>query len=164
MKLFLTCSSDTYITDKIIGDSRVNKANVGKAGTLDLFKLYDETQLTGSDRQVELSRILVKFDMEEIKSRISDQIDLNSDKFNARLKLFDVSAGNVKPSNYRVLIVPLSKSFDEGFGRDIGSFSHKSAANFFTASIKNSSAITWFASGANKPGACLLYTSDAADD
>ena len=33
---------DTYITNKIVGQIRVTDANVGQAGTIDLFKLYDE--------------------------------------------------------------------------------------------------------------------------
>ena len=170
MKLFISCSSDTYITNKIVSDARANTANVGRAGTLDLFKLYDETNLTGSAEQIELSRILVKFDIESIKNRISSQINLNSQNFNARLKLYDVSTGNAKPTNYKILVVPLSKSFDEGFGRDIGSFSDISAANFLTSSIEDGSIQNWSVEGANSgslmgdPTICLLYTSDAADD
>ena len=149
MKLFISCSSDTYITNKIVSDARANTANVGRAGTLDLFKLYDETNLTGSAEQIELSRILVKFDIESIKNRISSQINLNSQNFNARLKLYDVSTGNAKPTNYKILVVPLSKSFDEGFGRDIGSFSDISAANFLTSSIEDGSIQNWSVEGAN---------------
>ena len=41
-------SKDTYITNKIIGNSsRAEGANVGYASTVDLFKLYGETTLKG---------------------------------------------------------------------------------------------------------------------
>ena len=44
MYLILTASSDTYITNKIIdNDYRAIDANVGRAGTIDIFKLYDES-------------------------------------------------------------------------------------------------------------------------
>ena len=41
MYRILTASADTYITNKIIDNSfRAKDANVGQAGTLDLFKLF----------------------------------------------------------------------------------------------------------------------------
>ena len=63
MKIFCTSSKDTYITNKIV-DSRLvaDDANVGRAGTLDLFRLFNETLLRGSGSQDEVSRLLIKFD------------------------------------------------------------------------------------------------------
>ena len=50
MYRILSASSDAYITNKIINSSfRATDANVGHAGTLDLFKLYDESSLSDSD-------------------------------------------------------------------------------------------------------------------
>ena len=66
MKIFLTCSDDTYITNKIIASSRKEDSNVGRAGTLDLFKLYDESNAA---EQTELSRILTKFDLSKLKDQ-----------------------------------------------------------------------------------------------
>ena len=44
MYRILSASKDTYITDKIINSAyRATDANMGQAGTLDLFKIYDET-------------------------------------------------------------------------------------------------------------------------
>ena len=49
MYRILSASRDTYITNKIInGEFRAVDSNVGEAGTLDLFKLYDESFLTGT--------------------------------------------------------------------------------------------------------------------
>ena len=48
MYRILSASKDAYITNKIINQSfRATDANVGQAGTLDLFKLYDENKLSG---------------------------------------------------------------------------------------------------------------------
>jgi hypothetical protein len=56
MYRILSASKDTYITNKIInGSFRATDANVGQAGTLDLFKLYNENSLTGSTEQIELT-------------------------------------------------------------------------------------------------------------
>ena len=49
MYRILSASKDTYITNKIINSKfRATDANVGQAGTLDLFKLYAEN-ISGSD-------------------------------------------------------------------------------------------------------------------
>ncbi len=152
MKLFCTCSIDTYITDKIIGDNRSENSNVGSAGTLDLFKLWGETLFRSTGSQNEVSRILVKFDLSKIKNKIKDRVDINSPSFSARLKLFDITAGNATPSNFNILASPLSQSFLEGSGRDVGSFSDIDTCNFLTASYANGGDIKWFMSGANAAG------------
>ena len=69
MYRILTASKDTYITNKIIDNSfRATDANVGSAGSLDLFKLYNENILSGEPSPAEISRILVKFPINEIST------------------------------------------------------------------------------------------------
>ena len=65
MYRILQALQDTYITNKIVNNSfRATDANVGQAGTLDFFKLYDESKLPGtSSNVIELSRTLIKFDL-----------------------------------------------------------------------------------------------------
>lgn len=159
MKIFCTASKDTYIANKIINGKLVaDDANVGRAGTLDLFRLYNETTLRGSGSQNELSRILLKFDLGPARELTSSILDLNSTNFSARLKLFDVRSGHAVPSNFNVIAFPLSQSFDEGIGRDLSSFGDVDAANFLTRSYESGEANLWHLSGANKPG--LLNASD----
>ena len=107
MYRILTASKDTYITNKIINNSfRATDANVGQAGTLDLFKLYAES-VTGSDTTpIELSRILIKFlyfknaniirktfdfldyqEEEEIKWKLIDDEILIDDSLNKKINL-----------------------------------------------------------------------------
>ena len=57
MYRILTASKDTYVTNKIINNSfRATDANVGQAGTLDLFKLYAESTTGSNATPTELSR------------------------------------------------------------------------------------------------------------
>lgn len=159
MFIILTSSADTYITDKIIGGNlRATDANVGRAGTLDLFKLYAESAISGTDEPIEISRLLVKFDMSPLRAMTSSLLDLNSTSFRATLQLFDVLGGQTNPSNFNVIAFPLSQSFDEGRGRDIGQFGDLDRANFITASYSNGANNVWFASGANAQG--LLGSDD----
>lgn len=118
---------DTTITDKVIHGERCTDANVGQAGTLDLFKLYDETYLpsvTGS--VVELSRLLVAFDYDVLRDGPMP------DK--ATLKLVDVYGGQTTPSNFTIDVWPLSRSFEEGRGSDVVAFRDLDVANWLSAS------------------------------
>ena len=131
MKIFCTASKDTYITNKIIDGRLVaDDANVGRAGTLDLFRLFNETKLRGSGSQDEVSRLLIQFDYANLKALTESKCDLNSSNFSAKLKLYDVQSGHAVPANFNLVIFPLSKSFDEGVGRDVASFGDLDVANF----------------------------------
>ncbi len=153
MKIFCTASHDAYITNKIINQNlRVEDANVGRAGTLDLFRLYGETLFKGTGSQDEVSRILVKFDYGKLRSLTGSKADLNSDNFSAKLKLFDVRGGHPVPSNFTVIVHPLSQSFDEGVGKDVSGFTDIGSTNFITASISNGVVSAWHRSGANAEG------------
>ena len=151
MKIFCTASKDTYITDKILnGNIRAEDANTGRAGTLDLFRLYNETTLDGSGSQDEVSRILIKFDYSKVHELTASKLDLSN--FKATLKMFDIRAGNAVPSNYNVAIMPLSSAFDEGVGRDVSGFNDIDVANYLTSSNTDGASNLWNVSGANSIG------------
>jgi hypothetical protein len=151
MYRILTASSDCYITDKIIRNTfRATDGNVGQAGTLDLYKLYDESSITGSSTPIEVSRLLLKFDVEPVRALTASILDLNN--FRAVLHLSDVYGGQTVPTNFTVTAMPLSRSFDEGFGRDLVEFQDLDVANWVTAS-ESSGLDTWAVTGANGIGA-----------
>lgn len=157
MYMILTSSKDTYITNKILGNKiKATDANVGRAGTLDLFKLFGESKLLGTGSQYELSRLLIKFDYSAISA--SHFIDISDPSFTALLELEDVQSGLPNPVNFNVVCFPLAQKFDEGVGRDTATFGDLGAANFVTASFSDTDANLWFASGANQQG--LLGSND----
>tara|TARA_Y100000034_G_C6901317_1_gene416950 strand:- start:966 stop:2504 length:1539 start_codon:yes stop_codon:yes gene_type:complete len=159
MYRILTASKDTYITNKIINNKfRATDANVGVASTLDVFKLFDESSSGSATNPVEISRLLVKFDLSPIRALTASILDINSNSFSATLKLYDIYGGQTTPSNFNIIAFPLSQSFDEGIGRNIVNFTDLDSANFVTASVSNSTPATWFLTGANKQG--LLGSDD----
>ena len=161
MYLIYTGSKDTYITNKIIdGAFSASDANVGRAGTIDIFKLYDETPLNGVTGSAEISRGLIKFDLSPLKALTGSVIDINDSSFKAKIKLHNLLGGTAVPSNFKLFVAPLSQSFREGFGRDLASFADLDSANFYTASVSSGSPVSWFLSGANKGG---LLGSDNID-
>jgi len=146
MILIASSSADTYVTDKIVDSTRAVSGNVGRAGTLDLFKLYDEsTYVTGA---IELSRILVKFDLSRAKELSSSSLKISDSTFKASLSLKSISAGQPVPHDFRVQVFPLAKSFTEGFGRDVISFADVDSCNFLSSSADS----LWNLSGAFKSG------------
>ena len=161
MYLVFTGSKDTYITNKIIdGAFSASDANVGRAGTIDIFKLYNETMLGTQSGSHEISRGLIKFDLDPIKALTGSVIDINDSSFKVKMKLHNIIGGNAVPSNFTLVAAPLSHSFDEGNGRDLISFADLDSANFITASVTANVPTVWHVSGANAGG---LLNSDNID-
>jgi hypothetical protein len=158
MFYILTASADTYITNKIIDSKfKATDANVGRAGTLDLFKLWDESSYVSASQRVtssvdEISRLLIKFDYENIAKLTSSSLDMNHPSFNVKLELFEAVLGAPVPKDFKVVAFPLSKSWDEGSGRNVNNFSDIDAANFITASYSSTSVIKWNTSGSAARG------------
>ena len=113
MFYILTASADTYITNKIIDNKfRATDGNVGRAGTLDLFKLFDESSFVSASTRVtssvdELSRILIKFDYDEVAKLTSSSLNMNHPSFNVRLELFEAVLGAPVPKDFAIVAYPL---------------------------------------------------------
>ena len=166
MFYIVTASSDTYITNKIIDNNfRATDANVGRAATLDLFKLYDESVYTSGSTRVtssvsELSRILVKFNYDTIQTLASSSLDFTHSSFKAVLELNEIQTGAPVPRDFWVVSYPLAQQFNEGSGRDTSRFTDVDAANFTTASYSSGTPVLWNTSGSNKGG----YLGDSGVD
>lgn len=151
MYRILKADKDTYIQNKYIASSRSLNSNVGQAGTLDIYKLYNETTIPGvTSSIIENSRTLIKFDYSKLQDITGSVLDFTTGSFKAKIKLFDVYGGQTVPSNFTIEVFPLSKSFDEGRGTDVISYRDLDAANWLTASL--SPVVTWSQPGAGATG------------
>ena len=105
MYRILTASKDTYITNKIIDNKfRATDANTGEAGTLDLFKLYNENLISGEATPIELSKIMIKFPISEVTRMDSEKlIDISDSTFKCFISLHDVYGGQTTPSNFKII-------------------------------------------------------------
>ncbi len=152
MYLVFTASKDTYITNKIINSStRATDANLGAASTLDLFKLYDETKITGETSPRELSRALIKFQLDDISASLKSKTSFDHSSFKCILKLHDVQGSQIAPADFSLAVFPLSKSFDEGLGRDVAGLSYLDRTNWLTASYTSTNNV-WNSGGASASG------------
>jgi len=154
----ITSSGDTYVTNKIVDGQFSVSGNVGRAGTLDLFKLYDESVPTGSN---EISRFLVDFDLTEL-TFLSASLDASDPTFKANLRLKSLALGQSAPSGFTVSVFPLSSSFTEGVGRDIVSFADVGAANWLSRSNGTLWTVTGCGLGADLSSTSDYVTSDTA--
>jgi hypothetical protein len=131
---------------------RATDANLGRAGTLDLFKLYGENDVSGETDAIELSRALLKFDYSSLIPLMSKSLDVHDPTFKCYLKLKDITTGRATPTNMTLMALPLSKSFEEGIGRSVSTFNDIDVSNFLTASYVDGSLVTWSTEGANATG------------
>ena len=153
MYRIMSASKDSYITNKVINNTfTASDANTGQAGTLDLYKLYNESKLVGKSSVIEWSRALVKFDLSPLERQMKNDLNINDDSFKCHIKLHDVYGGQTTPSNFKLIVFPLAIDFDEGTGRDVVRYSDLGSVNFITASVNNGTDILWNLQGAMKSG------------
>lgn len=149
----ISIPDEGFVDGKDVPPIRATDANVGMAGTLDIFKLYGENTIVGGEEDlIELSRALIKFDHEEILPFLSKSLDITSANFRSEIRLKDVTTGHAAPTNLNLLALPLSKSFDEGIGRAVSTFNDLDTANFLTASFTAGEPVLWTVRGANATG------------
>ncbi|MFA6049708.1 MAG: hypothetical protein WC761_00655 [Candidatus Paceibacterota bacterium] len=151
----LSASKDTYITNKYIAGTRSLGSNVGQAGTLDLFKLYNETFISVSasvSGVIEQSRLLVQFDLAPLVALTASKLNITDASFKCYLNLKDVYGGQTTPSNFTIRLMPLSKSWDEGRGSDVIAFRDLDIANYVTASVSGGAPDIWNTQGAGASG------------
>ena len=164
MYLVFTASKDTYITNKIVtAASRATDANLGAASTIDIFKLYDENTISGETTPNELSRGLLKFNLSDISASLTNKVSFDNSSFKATLKLHDVQGNQVAPSNFTIALFPLSKSFDEGKGKDVAGLGFLDRSNWITASYTTDNN-TWNATGAFASGTLNANNIDIIED
>lgn len=148
MYRIIPAKKSSYITNKYVAGSRSETSNVGQAGTLDLFKLSNETIVPNvSGSVVELSRLLIQYDI----TRLSG-VNTNDPSFQCFANLKDVYGGQTIPSNFSLSLFPLKKEWTEGAGQDTVAFRDVGAVNFITASLINGSGTLWDSPGADAMG------------
>lgn len=152
MQKLLRADKDAYITNRIVNGVRRVSGSTGAAGTLDLFKISGLT-FSGTTPNVELSRALLHFDLASLSSLVSaGKLAIDHPSFQCILELKDVYGGQTTPADFTLDVFPLSRSFDEGLGRDVVQYSDEDVCNFVSSSRSGGA---WLGSG------CALSGSSA---
>ena len=112
-----TASADTTIVNayELNMSTRGTGSNTGEADILETFSIYGR-QSTSSQ---ELSRILIKFPIDEISSdRTAGKVPA-SGSVSFYLKMFNAPHSKTVPKNYKLIVRPVSASWQEGDGLDL---------------------------------------------
>ena len=112
-----TASADNTIvnTFKENLNTRATGSNAGRADILEVYSVYGR-QTTSSQ---ELSRVLVKFPIDQIASdRTSGKLPA-SGSVNFYLNLYDAETSKTVPNNMRLVVNPLFNDWQEGVGLDL---------------------------------------------
>lgn len=158
MYKIIKATKDAYIQNKWINNVRQTLSNTGLASSIDLYYLYNETQISGltgsalSQSLRESTRGLIYFDLSKIQTLTSSFLDYTDSSFKVYLSLKNIYGGQQTPSNFTIVVNPLAKSFTEGVGFDVIEYRDLDCVNWLTASKNGSSFITWSMSGANASG------------
>ena len=152
MYRILRADKDTYIQNKYVKGFRSTDANVGQAGTIDIYKLYDETVVSGSSSGIELSRALLHFDLNPLRALTGSFLNLADTRTRCYINLRDIYGGQTVPSNFTLAIFPLAQAFDEGRGSDVIAYRDIDATNWVTGSISSGTVRLWNISGSVASG------------
>lgn len=126
-------TKDNTITNAFKGNSltRATGSNTGAADALEVYKTYD--RLGGSS--IEISRILLQFDVDEIAlKRAAGEIPA-SGSVDFFLRLFNARHPFTVPENITLLVQPLSRSWEEGRGVDLDTYTDSGVSNWTSASL-----------------------------
>jgi hypothetical protein len=157
-KLTVVLSTDTNTNDTLT----ITQATRGSSGNKAITVANGDTDdivvssafVSGTDPTdpiIENSRALIYFNLADISASLKDKVSF--DYFTASLKLHDVQGNNIAPKNFTLTVFPLAKSWNEGTGRDVYTFSHLDRANWVTRSYTNSTNNLWAITGAKAEGA-----------
>ena len=123
---------DNTITDasKFGGATRATGSNMGLADALEVFKVYGS--ITTSS--IELSRILIQFNTNEISSSRQAGSIPSSGSVSFFLNLYNARTPFTVPRASTLLFQPISQSWIEGRGLDMDEYKDQGASNWLEAS------------------------------
>jgi len=141
--LRFTASADTTISNayEFNLSTRGTGSNMGQSDILEIFSVYGQDSGSAGFSS-ELSRILVQFPISEISSkRVAGTIPA-SGSVNFVLKLYNAEHGETVPRNYKLVVSPVSQSWEEGLGLDMVNYTDltydKEGTNWIQARVSAS--------------------------
>ncbi len=134
-------SKDAYITNRFLQGStsvRATGSNFGATPTLRIFAIKDDVSSGAS----ELARTLIQFNLTELSGKIFSEKLVPSGSVSYFLKMFNHEHGGSNATSYDLFVYPLSRSWDEGTGKDDDDGSDYGFVNWLSASSTQGWAIT----------------------
>jgi len=114
-------SADTTITNAFRSNLTIRGtgSNAGLADTMEIFSIFAQA----SSSSIELSRLLVQFPVNDIISDRNGELLPSAGSVNFVLNLYNAEHGLTLPRNFTLAILPVSRSWEEGYGVDLDEYS-----------------------------------------
>jgi hypothetical protein len=110
--------------------TRATRANMGASDILEVFSIYGQA----NSSSLEASRILIDFPIADIiQDRNLKKIG-QSGSMEFILKLSNAVHGQSTPSNFDLIVSPVSSSWEEGYGLDMETYTDRGPSNWVSAS------------------------------
>ena len=128
-----TASADTTIVNAYQPNltRRGTGSNMGMADVMEVFSVYGRQTASSSAAQgsQELSRMLVKFPMAGITADRSSNLIPASGSVRFYLKLYNAQTSKTVPIDYKLVVHPVSQSWQEGVGLDLDGYTDYTKGN-----------------------------------
>ena len=137
--------ADTTITDAYeenISD-RGDEANMGASDSMEVFSIWAQKSSSADGASLEKSRALVRFPIDDITTDRNNGDIPASGSVSFYLKIFNAVHPNTLPSDFTLNVLPVSESWDEGYGLDMETYRDLGEASWVSAS----STADWGSSG-----------------
>ena len=133
-------NADTTIVNAYKEDlsERGTGSNMGRADVMEVFSIYGR-QTTSSQ---ELSRTLVKFPISSISTDRTNGVVPASGSVSFYLRMFNAPHSRAVPDEYKLMVMPVSRSWQEGIGLDLENYSDE---------VKNNTGANWMSCSKGTP-------------
>ena len=128
-------NKDTTITNAFKAglSNRGTGSNMGASSILETFVIHGQTSASVNALNAEQSRVLIQFPIDSIVSDITDGT-IPSSSVQYRLNMFNAPHGDSLPYAYRLKIAMMSRSWTEGRGLDMDSYTDAGVSNWISGS------------------------------
>jgi len=130
---------DNTITNAFKSDLTTvgTSSNMGQSDILEAFSIYGQTS-SSSGFSSEKSRILIQFPTSQIVSDRNSGALPSSGSVDWYLRIFNAKHGQTLPKDFKLVIAPISQSWNEGLGLDMENYSDTDYSNWVSASSTTS--------------------------
>jgi len=139
-------NADTTITNAFQPNlnTRATGANAGASDVLETFSIYGRQ----ASSSAELSRILIKFPIDQITTDRNNGVIPGSGSVSFYLRMFNAKHSKTVPSgSYLMVAEPLSRDWQEGFGLDLETYKDKTNGNVGSNWMSASATTPWTKTG-----------------
>lgn len=152
-------TKDNTITNAFASNliTRGTGSNMGLSDISEVFSIYGQA----STSSLEKSRVLTEFSTVKIQADRTAGTIPASGSVDFYLKLYNAKHGQTLPREFTLVVLPISRSWQEGRGLDMEEYSDDGYSNWEAASSSSSGVVNWttaggdYHTGAYVPGSTL---------